>query len=253
MISDKSCVFKFVLHLVNLTLFLAFLAVGIFGIILKLSKSVVQSLLENIFDKYKVGDDEMRELAKFIVDDADGFAVVFMAVGFTLAFVCLYGFISVCCEFGVPLGIYAAVLIILVAVEIGVVAFLCVDKSRLPNLLIMALEEVQQHYNQTSTERTTSTAVWNLVMTIDELCCGIDNYKGFPTSPSLPLQCCGLYSNSTQKTCTVSEAQSKNVTGCRKKIENFIYTNSKMILYISIAAIGFQIIFIAMIFLVIHC
>nr|CDS30969.1 tetraspanin [Hymenolepis microstoma] len=248
-----SCGFKCVLQIINIILFVAFLIVGILGIILKTSKSAVQSLLEKIFDQFDVGDDEIRELTKFIVDNAAGFSVILMVVGFILALVCLYGLISVCCGLSILLKIYAAVLIVLVFAEIVVVAYLFSDKSRIPNLLIKAFTEAQQHYNQPTDEGTTSTAVWNVIMTFDGLCCGIDNYEKFPTTLSLPLQCCGLYSNSTQKTCTVSEAQSKNVTGCRKKIENFIYTNSKMILYISIAAIIFQVLLIVMVFLVICC
>nr|CDS25569.1 tetraspanin [Hymenolepis microstoma] len=248
-----SCGFKFVLQTINLTLCLAFLAVGIFGIILKSSKTVVQSLLEKLFDKFKVGDDEIRELAKFIVDNADGFAVILMVVGFILALVCLYGSISVCCGLSILLKIYAAILILLVVVEIVVVAYLFSDQSRIPNLLIKALTEAQQSYGQSSAEGKTSTAVWNLVMTIDGLCCGIDGFKEFPTSPSLPLQCCALYPNSTTTTCTETDAEAKNVPGCREKVENFVYTNAKMALYISIAAIGFQAILIAMVILTICC
>lgn len=245
-----SCGFKLVLQIINISLCLAFLAVGVLGIILKSSKTIVQSLLEKIFDRFQVGDDDMRELAKFMVDNADGFAIILASVGFVLAIVCLCGFVSVCCGLGILLKIYAAVLILLVVVQIVVVAFLFSDPSQIPKLLIKALTEAQKHYNGTGEEGKTSTAVWNLIMTFDGLCCGIDSYKEFPTSPTLPMQCCP---NTTQTTCTESEAQTASVPGCREKIETFVYTNAKMALYVALAAIGLQAILIAMVFLTICC
>lgn len=49
---------------------MAFLAVALFGILLKTSKSIVQQLIVKIFDRYNVGDEDVRQLAKFITDNA---------------------------------------------------------------------------------------------------------------------------------------------------------------------------------------
>ena len=56
-------------HLISL-LQVAFLAVAVFGIILKCSKTVVQNLLEKIFEQYNIGDENMRQMVKFITDNA---------------------------------------------------------------------------------------------------------------------------------------------------------------------------------------
>ncbi|VUZ57137.1 unnamed protein product [Hymenolepis diminuta] len=247
-----SCGFKLVLQIINITLCVAFVAIGILGILLKSSKSVVENLLEKIFDKFNVGDDEMRELAKFMVDNADGLSIVLMAVGFTLALVCLFGFISVCCGLGILLKIYAIVLTVILIAEIIVVAYLFSDPKRIPAILIKALQEAQKHYGGTDAEGQTATATWNVLMTFDGLCCGIDDCKEFPDQTKLPLQCCGKYPNDTSATCTTCPTSNPQ-PGCREKIEKFVYENAKTIMYVSIVAIILQALLIAVVVLTICC
>ncbi|KAM3174412.1 hypothetical protein ACTXT7_010590 [Hymenolepis weldensis] len=65
-----SCGLKLVLQILNTILFIAFLCVAIFGILLKVSKPVVESIITKIFEQFKIGDDDLRQLAIFIVENA---------------------------------------------------------------------------------------------------------------------------------------------------------------------------------------
>ncbi|KAM3174413.1 hypothetical protein ACTXT7_010591 [Hymenolepis weldensis] len=221
-----SCGFKLVLQIINTTLCLAFVAIGILGILLKTSKSVVENLLEKIFDKFNIGEKDLRELAKFMVDNADGLSIVLMA--------------------------YAIVLIVILIAEIVIVAYLFSDPKRIPALLIKALKEVQKYYGQNNAEGSTATATWNVIMTFNGLCCGIDDYKEFPDQNNLPLPCCNAYPSNGSGSCTSATASGK-AHGCREKIEKFVYENAKTVMYVAIVAILLQALLIVMVFLTICC
>ncbi|EUB61599.1 hypothetical protein EGR_03663 [Echinococcus granulosus] len=93
-----SCGLKLVLQILNTVLCVAFLAVAVFGILLKFSRFMVQQLLSKIFDQFNVSDEDLRQLARFITENADGIAIILVVVGLALAALCLIGCIASCCE-----------------------------------------------------------------------------------------------------------------------------------------------------------
>ncbi|VDO10510.1 unnamed protein product [Rodentolepis nana] len=205
------------------------------------SKSVVQSVLEKILGQSKVEDNDMQYLVKFMADNADGLAIMLMTVGFVLASLCIYGFISACSESKVLLISYGLVLLLLIAANLGAVYYLFSRPSKMPNVIIQAINESQQYYNMTSSEGVVATAVWNIIMTFNGTCCGFDGYAEFPTNGTLPLQCCNISNNSIQKTCERKEAASSKVTGCRAKIVDFVDKYLQLTLYLVVGVICFQV------------
>nr|CDS22346.1 tetraspanin [Echinococcus granulosus] len=229
-----SCGLKLILQVLNTVLCVAFLAVAVFGILLKSSKSIVQQLLSKIFDQFNVGNEDLRQLARFITENADGIAIVLIVVGLALATLCFIGCIASCCGCNILLKIYAAILVVILVAEIIAVALLFSDPTRLTSLLVSALEKLLQLFGDGSEEGQMSTAVWNVTMTIGSTCCGMDGYGDFEKlNKSLPLQCC----NMTAISCDSKTAQSVSVPGCRDKIVKFAADNMMTFMYISIAAI----------------
>ncbi|VDM34530.1 unnamed protein product [Hydatigera taeniaeformis] len=216
----------------------AFVAVAVFGILLKCSKTIVQQLLTKIFDNFNVGDEDIRQLARFITENADGIAIVLIVVGFALAALCLIGCIASCCGCNILLKIYAAILIVLLVAQIIVVAVAFSDPARLTAVLINSLEKLLQKYNETDDEGKMATTVWNVIMTVNSICCGMDGYGDFnKPGMNLPQQCCTTAITS----CTAQAAQTAGVVGCREKIVTFTSDNMKILLYISISAILLQV------------
>nr|CDI70236.1 hypothetical protein EgrG_002071100 [Echinococcus granulosus] len=65
-----SCGLKLVLQILNTVLCVAFLAVAVFGILLKFSRFMVQQLLSKVFDQFNISDEDLRQLARFITENA---------------------------------------------------------------------------------------------------------------------------------------------------------------------------------------
>eukprot|EP00108_Taenia_solium_P009507 TsM_000459800 transcript=TsM_000459800 gene=TsM_000459800 len=232
-----SCGLKLVLQLLNTVLCVAFLGVAVFGILLKSSKSVVQQLLVRIFDRFNIGDEDIRQMAKFITENADGIAIVLIVVGLALAALCLIGCIASCCGCNILLKIYAIILIILLVVQIIAVAVAFSDPARLTAALASSLEKLLQFYNETSDEGKTSTAIWNVFMSFDTICCGMDGYGDFDKlGKPMPPQCC----NMTSSSCDAAAAQVAAVPGCRDKLVTFMASNLQFIMYIFVGAILLQ-------------
>ncbi|KAM7534650.1 hypothetical protein Aperf_G00000108234 [Anoplocephala perfoliata] len=245
-----SCGLKLILQIFNTILCLAFLAIAVFGILLKTSKTVVESILKKIFDQFNIGDAEMRHLTQFILDNAGGIAIVLIVVGFALAILCFIGCVASCCGCGLLLKIYAVILIILTVAQIIFVAVMFSNRTRLSSLLIGALDKLLPSYDQTNREGEAATAVWNVLMTFNEICCGMNNYTDFKNQNGLPQQCCNYTLPSGQK-CTSVEAQTVNVPGCRDKVTEFFAENLKLLLYIAIGAILLQAVLIAIVIIII--
>ncbi|CDS36453.1 tetraspanin [Echinococcus multilocularis] len=194
-----SCGLKLVLQVLNTVLCVAFLAVAVFGILLKSSKSIVQQLLSKIFDQFNV----------------DGIALTLVVVGLALAALCLIGCIASCCGCNILLKIYAFILIVILVVEIIAVSVVFSDSTKLASLIVKEMEILLESFNGTSKEGKMSTTVWTVAMTIGSTCCGMDGHGDFDKlNKSLPLQCC----NMTKALCDSTTAQAANVSGCRDKI-----------------------------------
>ncbi|CDS36451.1 tetraspanin [Echinococcus multilocularis] len=161
-----SCGLKLVLQVLNTVLCVAFLAVAVFGILLKSSKSIVQQLLSKIFDQFNVGDEELRQLTRFITENADGIAVILIVVGLALAALCLIGCIASCCEHNALLKIYAIILIILLVAQIIALSVVYSDPTKLTSLIVNSMEKLLQLFGDGSEEGEMSTAVWNASMTV---------------------------------------------------------------------------------------
>ncbi|VDK21085.1 unnamed protein product [Taenia asiatica] len=232
-----SCGLKLILQLLNTVLCVAFLAVAVFGILLKSSKSVVQQLLVRIFDRFNIGDEDLRQMAKFITENADGIAIVLIVVGLALAALCLIGCIASCCGCNILLKIYAIILIILLVVQIIAVAVAFSDPARLTAALVNSLEKLLQFYNEAGDKGQTSTTIWKVLMSFDTICCGMDGYGDFDKlGKPIPPQCC----NMTSSNCDATAAQAAAVPGCRDKLVTFMASNLQVILYIFIGAILLQ-------------
>nr|CDS25570.1 tetraspanin [Hymenolepis microstoma] len=244
-----SCGLKLILQILNIVLCAAFLGVALFGILLKASKSVVENIITNIFEQFKIGDKDMSQLAKFIVENADGISIILIVLGFSLAALCLVGCIASCCSCNILLKIYAAILIILVVAQIIAVSVLFSDSNRLSGLLVEAMNELLPFYGEASDKGQTSLSVWNILMTFDKLCCGMDGYADFKNHAILPLQCCNVTSTSSTAACDPTEAERVKMPGCREKMVIFISDNLQTLLYVSIGAILLQVALIAIVFL----
>ncbi|KAL5970367.1 Tetraspanin-7 [Taenia solium] len=244
-----SCGLKLVLQIFNTVLFVAFLAVAVFGIVLKTSKGLVQSIFEKAFDKNSVTDEQLKAFAQFITDNSGGVAVVLIVVGLVLAALCLIGCIASCCGCEILLKIYAAILVVLLVVQIIAVAVVFSDPNRLSNWTIKAMNQLLQLYGDQSTDKgQMATAIWNFVMEKEPLCCAMDGYKDFSKPGQLlPPQCCGVGAGG----CSEAQAKQDNIKGCRERIANFTADNMKSIMYISIFAILFQAALIVIVMLVI--
>lgn len=48
------------------------MAVAVFGIVLKVSKGLAQSIVEKVFDRNRVTDEQLKAFAQFITDNAGG-------------------------------------------------------------------------------------------------------------------------------------------------------------------------------------
>ncbi|EUB61600.1 Tetraspanin-7 [Echinococcus granulosus] len=228
-----SCGLKLILQVLNTVLCVAFLAVAVFGILLKSSKSIVQQLLSKIFDQFNIGDEDLRQLARFVTENADGIAITLVVVGLGLATLCFIGCIASCCGCNILLKIYAFILIVILVVEIIAVSVVFSDSTKLASLIVKEMETLLESFNGTSKEEKMSTAVWTVAMT-GSTCCGMDGYGDFEKlNKSLPLQCC----NMTAISCDSKTAQSVSVPGCRDKIVKFAADNMMTFMYISIAAI----------------
>nr|CDS22347.1 tetraspanin [Echinococcus granulosus] len=245
-----SCGLKLVLQIFNTVLCVAFLAVAVFGIILKSSKSFVQKILEKIFQHDSSSNNEdLERFANFIIENAGGIAIVLIVVGLALAALCLIGCIASCCGCGILLKIYAVILIILLVVQIIAVAVIFSDPNRTSGWLVSSLETLLESYGEQDAKGSMSKAVWNLLMGLEEpFCCGMNGYKDFPNlATNLPPQCCGTASGN----CDSKAAATAKVKGCEKKIVQFTTDNMKILMYVSIGAILFQAALIVIVMLVI--
>ncbi|KAL5969310.1 hypothetical protein TSMEX_002952 [Taenia solium] len=144
----------------------AFLAVALFGVLLKSSRPVVKQLLEKIFDRFKVGDGDLREVAKFVTENSGGIAIALIVVGLALAALCLVGCTASCYGLKILLKIYAITLLILIVAAVIAVAVLFSSSTRLTFQLTNSMEVILTKYNDRSEEGQVSAAVWNVLMTV---------------------------------------------------------------------------------------
>ncbi|VDM35003.1 unnamed protein product [Hydatigera taeniaeformis] len=235
-----SCGLKLVLQVFNLVLFVAFMAVAVFGIVLRTSSGLVQSIVEKVFDKSKITDEQVKVFAQFITDNSGGVAAALIVIGLALAALCLLGCIASCCGFELLLKIYAAILIVLLVVQIILVAVVFSDPNRVGKWVIESMSELLRSYDDTgSTTQNMPTTVWNLVMSVrtEPHCCAMDGYEDIvkPHAPLVPF-CCA---DSTQA-CDDQKAKQDRIKGCRQKIADFTAAKMKSIMYIAIVAILFQ-------------
>ncbi|KAL5970366.1 Tetraspanin-1 [Taenia solium] len=242
-----SCGLKLVLQIFNTVLCVAFLAVALFGVVLKTSKGSVEKILRAILKNQNIDDDQYEELATFVTKNADGLALILIVVGLALAALCLIGCIASCCGCDILLKIYAVILIILLIAQIVAVAVLFSSPKQLGNMLVKSMKAILPSYGKGDEQGSVSTTVWNMLMGKEPFCCGIDSYADFTDSTKLPPQCCNVGSGS----CGKSQAENAKVVGCSEKIVNFAAANSKSIMYVSIAAILLQAVLVIIVMLVI--
>ncbi|EUB58887.1 Tetraspanin-7 [Echinococcus granulosus] len=229
-----SCGLKLILQIFNIVLCVAFLAVALFGILLKYSKSVVQHLLSKVFDQFNIGEEDLRQLTRFIIDDADYIAIILVVIGLALAALCLIGCIASCCGCNMLLKIYATLLIILLVAQIIAVSMVFSDPTLLTSLIVSSLEELLKSFGDVCYGRKMPSTIWNVVMTVNPKCCGMDGWGDFEKlNKSIPAQCC----NMTSDACNTKAAQNTSMPGCRDKIVKFTTDNMMTFLYMSIVAI----------------
>ncbi|KAH9279797.1 hypothetical protein ECG_07780 [Echinococcus granulosus] len=188
-----SCGLKLILQIFNIVLCVAFLAVALFGILLKYSKSVVQHLLSKVFDQFNIGEEDLRQLTRFIIDDADYIAIILVVIGLALAALCLIGCIASCCGCNMLLKIYATLLIILLVAQIIAVSMVFSDPTLLTSLIVSSLEELLKSFGDVCYGRKMPSTIWNVVMTVNPKCCGMDGWGDFEKlNKSIPAQCCNM-------------------------------------------------------------
>ncbi|VDN99886.1 unnamed protein product [Rodentolepis nana] len=243
-----SCGIKLVLQIANTILFFAFLAVAIFGILLKASKSVVESIVKRII-KDRLDDDQAARIAEFFIKNADAVSIVLIVVGLALAAICLIGCIASCCGCNILLKIYAIILILLVVAQVAVIIYFLTDRNHISSFIVKAMNSSLAFYGENDEKGKVSTAIWDLTMNFDQnsLCCGMQGYSDFGKGSNLPNACC----KSGQGSCTETQAGKDQVEGCESKIVEFTYKNMKIIIYVWICAIVLQLVPIVLTFLAI--
>ncbi|VDL11779.1 unnamed protein product [Hymenolepis diminuta] len=176
-----SCGVKLVLQIFNTVLFVAFIAVAIFGILLKTSKPVVESIINRLVSEHHVNKDETAKLAQFIIENADAVSALLIVAGFVLAALCLIGCIASCCGCKMLLKIYASVLIVLVIVQVIVVAYFFSDRNRVSKFIVISMTKSLEFYGADGASGDISTAIWNLTMNFHDegRCCGMKGYTDF--------------------------------------------------------------------------
>ncbi|VDM35635.1 unnamed protein product, partial [Hydatigera taeniaeformis] len=213
-----SCSLKFVLQIFNAILCVIFLVVGIFGIVLVSSKSAVQSLLENVFDLAKVEPGEMQEFVQFITENISGVAYTLISVGFFIALLCLFGFISSCCGYDLLLKIYCALLVAILSAQLIAVAVVFATPDRMALALVNSTNELLPLYgNTTRPEEAAASAIWNAIMkeegpaaewTASKISCALIVLL-FAGTSKLPVECCG----SDASTCSPERARTAKIPG----------------------------------------
>nr|CDS30968.1 tetraspanin [Hymenolepis microstoma] len=243
-----SCGIKLVLQIVNTILFLAFLAVAIFGILLKTSKSVVESILNRIL-KDQFNEEQKAQMAQFIIKNADAVSIVLIVVGLVLAALCLIGCIASCCGCNILLKIYAGILILLVVLQIAAVIYLLADHSNIAKFVIKSMKSSLAFYGMSDEKGKLSTAIWELTMNFNKTapCCGMQGYGDFAKGTKLPIACC----NNSAGSCTETEAEKAKVAGCESNIVKFTHKHLKTIVYVWILAIILQLVPIVLVLLAI--
>ncbi|BHF83829.1 hypothetical protein SprV_0902697600 [Sparganum proliferum] len=243
-VNDMCCavaaLLKFVISTVNVVLGIGFLVVALIGVLLKASAPFVKSLLTKALSfGGKIDDEQVNYLTNFLLDNSTGVSVILIVVGLALAVLCFIGAFASCCACGLLLKIYAIILVVLLVAQIVAVAVLFSNPTKLTQSIDMAMTELLKHFNQTTELGKASSAIWMFTMTFNGTCCGLDGAGDFQNISGLtnaPAPCC----QNPQSVCSIADAKTANVTGCRERINTFTYDNLKMIMFVAIAAIVIQ-------------
>lgn len=230
-----SCGLKVILQILNGFLLVIFAIVVLFGILLKAVKDMALQMQTEILNDFEGDAEDVRQFADFIYRHVDQIATVFIVVGLILVAVCVFGCVSACSKHSILLKIYAAILIVLLVVEVIAAAVAYSNPIRLASGLLHSTETLLMSYGNESVEGRKSTAILNVLMTSVPQCCGMDGYEDFDLTQSLPLPCCNI----TTGNCDQGKAQSANVTGCRGKIAENYVASLRASMYLSIVSILF--------------
>ncbi|BHF83834.1 hypothetical protein SprV_0902698100 [Sparganum proliferum] len=238
---------KYINSTINVVLGIGFLVVALIGVLLKASAPFVKSLLNKALSfGGKIDDEQVNYLTNFILENSTGVSVILIVVGLALATLCFVGVFASCYACEILLKIYAIILVVLLVAQIVAVAVLFSNPTKLTQSIDTAMTELLKHFNKTTEVGKASSAIWMFTMTFNGTCCGMDGAEDFQNISSLtdaPAPCC----TNSQSVCTITDAKTANVTGCRERINTFTYDNLKVIMYVAIAAIvlqGFLLIFV---------
>ncbi|CDS36459.1 hypothetical protein EmuJ_000355600 [Echinococcus multilocularis] len=141
-----SCGPKCAVHLFNTILCMAFMAVGIHGIILLSSASLLQSMLQKMLDVSVVQPEHMHELVHFIAGNVGGNACILVVVSFCIAALCRIGCISSCCSCNSLFKIYSAILAALLLAQTTAVIVIFADPHRLAAAFVESTKEFLAFY-----------------------------------------------------------------------------------------------------------
>ncbi|BHF83837.1 hypothetical protein SprV_0902698400 [Sparganum proliferum] len=191
---------------------IGFLVVALIGVLLKASAPFVKSLLNKALSfGGKIDDEQVNYLTNFILENSTGVSVILIVVGLTLAALCVIGAFASCSGCEILLKIFT-------------------------QSIDTAMTELLKHFNKTTEVGKASSAIWMFTMTFNGTCCGMDGAEDFQNISSLtdaPAPCC----TNSQSVCTITDAKTANVTGCRERINTFTYDNLK-IGFLVVALIG---------------
>ncbi|KAL5104161.1 Tetraspanin-6 [Taenia crassiceps] len=229
---------KLGLQLFNATLCVLFVIAGTSGIILLSCNSIVQSIVNMVFDVANVKPEDLHEIAQFTIKNIGGIASILIVIGFVIAALCFLGCISPCCGFDLLLKIYTAILVALLLGQMIAVTAVFSNPNLLSHIFTNVTKELLPFYgNATRPEMRAAMAIWNAIMELgSKLCCEMDGYGDFRTL-NLPVQCCAKNAS----TCIVESAKEASIPGCRNKIVDFARINQESIMYICIVAILLQV------------
>ncbi|BHF83839.1 hypothetical protein SprV_0902698600 [Sparganum proliferum] len=225
---------------VNLVLGIGFLVVALIGVLLKASAPFVKSLLNKALSfGGKIDDEQVNYLTNFILENSTGVSVILIVVGLALAALCFVGAFASFCVREILLKIYAIILVVLLVAQIVAVAVLFSNPTKLTQSIDTAMTELLKHFNKTTEHGKASSAIWMFTMTFNGTCCGMygaEDFQNISMLKDAPAPCC----TNAQSVCTITEAKTANVTGCRERINTFTYDNLKVIMHVAIAEIVIQ-------------
>ncbi|VDD83618.1 unnamed protein product [Mesocestoides corti] len=250
---------KCLIAIINLAVGVAFLGLGIVGILLKTQKTFVETIIKNWLDRMhdEATKEQIEAFSKFILENSTGISILFILIGFVVACLCFVGFIASCCVCTVLLKIYAVVLAVLLVAQIVAVAVIFSNPAKYKNYILNVMKDLLKKYNSKAGGDGYAVELWDYIMeSRNKTCCGVTGASDFqesPMNPDCPAVCCRPATTTTTCTITQATALTPPVPGCSDKISSFAEDNMRVVLIILLVGISVQAVLLTFVVAAIFC